>query len=246
MCIRDRSRVTEASKVVCVRPTIPSNIRCDCPTSIENDCYTLNEWIDSGISPFSGNFTTVTMMLLAGVHLVNSTKDRFLIENVLSVELTGEHETTNVLCISQLWIGFLNVENVNISNIVFNSCFRYSEVFVMNSSLFFANVQNVVVSNLTINKGGLIIWQSRTPNIIALIMLHSLNIYSDGIGLYYFSESESDASLDWDRLHIMDSTFHRCSIQIELRSQHVHSILDVQRVSIIGHVHSVNSALSQT
>ena len=94
--------ISSTNKTVCVRPTDqPHNHYCDCHLQTETDCHTLDEWISLGVdrssklNPFTSN---TTVILLAGVHLINSTKSKLLIEGVHSLVLTGDKSNTSITC----------------------------------------------------------------------------------------------------------------------------------------------------
>ena len=138
--------ITSTSKTVCVRPTDQLDIHCDCHLQTETDsiCRTLDEWIrvngSSEVSLFTSN---TTVILLAGVHLINSTP---LIEDVHSLVLTGDKSNTTVTCIQDFSITFVNSNHVSLSNITLNSC-----------ALRFLITNNTQLINLSIINGRLII-----------------------------------------------------------------------------------------
>lgn len=120
------------SKTFCVKPTDQPH-SCDCHLQTDHDCHTLNEWIRRDRSRKSSPFTSnTTVVLLAGVHLVNSTMSQLLIENVHSLLLMGDNSntsTTTVTCIQEFSFAFVNCNHVNLSTIALNSCtLRFSIV----------------------------------------------------------------------------------------------------------------------
>ena len=123
-----------------VKPTDPLNV--DCPN--ESYCYTLSEWIESGSSPFTNN---TTVMLLAGVHLINSTNNSLLIENVHSLNFTGDHvrERVKLSCINGFSFNFKFCRNVSISHVTLDSC------TVVFSYIF----KNITITSIVLIDGGL-------------------------------------------------------------------------------------------
>ena len=82
-----------------------------------SDCHTLSEWIENGTSPFTNDKTVV---LLPGLHLINSTMCAcgLLIENISSLILTGRRNTT-VECLCPFTFEFRNIKSVRVSHITF-------------------------------------------------------------------------------------------------------------------------------
>ena len=142
--------ITSTSRTVCVRPTDQPHIQCDCHLQTETDCRTLDEWISLGVdgssklNPFTSN---TTVILLAGVHLINSTKNQLLIEDVHSLVLTGDKSNTTVTCIQDFSIAFVNSNHVSLSNITINSC-----------ALRFSIVNNTQLINLSVINSRLMIF----------------------------------------------------------------------------------------
>ena len=69
---------------MCVRPTSPPNVNCDCDTDNVIDCYsTLNDWIDGSnrISPFINNSSS-NSDIAGWSSACQLTKDRLVIEDV--------------------------------------------------------------------------------------------------------------------------------------------------------------------
>ena len=145
---------SSTNKTVCVRPTDQPHIHCDCHLQTETDCRTLDEWISLGVdgssklNPFTSN---TTVILLAGVHLINSTENQLLIEGVHSLVLTGDKSNTSittVTCIQDFSIAFVNSNHVSLSTIAFNSC-----------ALRFSIVNNTQLINLSVINSRLAILQ---------------------------------------------------------------------------------------
>ena len=121
-----------------IKPTNLVGFKC-------NECHTLNEWIKNGSSPFTND---TTVILLAGVHFINSTKDSLDIEDVHSLVITGEQDQTTLYCGDDLKLNFKICVGINISQIKFNSCI-----------LTFSYLQDVKIDNTMIFDGELQIKQ---------------------------------------------------------------------------------------
>lgn len=122
-----------------MRPTYPQNAHYDCP--MQNGCHTFSEWIDSGGNPFTND---TKVLLLAGIHRINSTSENFLTENVHSLTIIGEKfRETTVLCVSSFKFGFNTCENISVSYITFDSC-----ELVLSKHL-----QEIVLSKITVLSG---------------------------------------------------------------------------------------------
>ena len=180
------TEITSTSKTVCVRPTDQLHIHCDCHLQTETDCRTLDEWISvngsSKVSPFTSN---TTVILLAGVHLINSTKSQLLIEYVHSLVLTGNNINTTVTCIQDFSIAFVNSNHVSLSNITLNSC-----------ALRFLIVNNTQLINLSVINSRLIIFPK-----------------GEELGHYYKYGTVDDDEKQCeylDKFSIIDSTFQNC------------------------------------
>ena len=164
------SRVADNNvEVVCVRPTDPPNVNCDCDT--ENDCYTINEWIEGDKKTFI-NDTAVT--LLAGVHLVNSTKDRLVIEDVHLLNFTGDREQggTTVSCLHNFTFNFIISTDIILSHITFHSCTLLLSYCPVGSIYCLEDrLKDIVLSNVTIINGILQVYEYRTYSIPLLLYL---------------------------------------------------------------------------
>ena len=188
------TEITSTSKTICVRPTDQPHIHCDCHLQTETDCRTLDEWIrvngSSKVSPFTSN---TTVILLAGVHLINST---LLIADVYSLILTGDKRNTSIIptltCIQDFSITFVDSNHVSLSTITLNSC-----------ALWFSNINNTQLINLSVINSGLVITQ----------FLHKRDVGVERQCKYH------------DDFDIIDSTFHNCHVDMQVRAQVVNSPL---------------------
>ena len=61
----------------------PTDHSVSCP---QNDCCTLNEWIESDLRLFTNE---ITIVLLSGVHVINTTQPGLLTEDTDSIIFTG-------------------------------------------------------------------------------------------------------------------------------------------------------------
>ena len=178
------------SKTICVRPTDPPQIRCDCPS--QADCHTLNEWIRAGSNPFMSDTSVV---LLAGVHLINSTRNRILMEYVHSMALTHKNGNgATVTCVQHFSFEFFYSNRINISGIVFNSCV-----------LRFSDINNCLLVNLTIINGRLMIEQTLRR--------------SDEESKHYGTVDDEKRCESLDEFDIIGSTFQNSSINMKVESE---------------------------
>ena len=136
--------VLSTKRITCVKPTYPRSANCNC--SMKNVCHTLSEWIDSGKNPFT-NHTKV--LLLAGVHLINSTIGKSLVKDLHSLAIIGEQSETIILCNPGFTLELNTCQNVSISHVIFNSC----------TLLLSRTLENVVLTNTTILNGTLKIYK---------------------------------------------------------------------------------------
>ena len=183
------SPIHATSKTICVRPTDPPHVKCDCPPQTE--CHTLDEWISAGSNPFTSNTTAV---LLGGVHLVNSTKNKLLIGNVHSLVLTGEQSDATVTCIQDFSFTFANCNHINLSTVAFNSC-----------ALIFSIINNTHLINLSIINSRLIITQI-------------LQKREKVLGQYGTVDYEKPCKYH-DGFDIIDSTFQNSCISMKVEAQ---------------------------
>ena len=119
-----------------------------------SDCHTLTEWIENGTSPFTNDTTVV---LLPGLHLINSTMCArgLLIENISSLVLTGRVETT-VECFCPFTFEFRNIKSVRVSHIVFKHCGSMRKFTKVNSTLYVLYGQHFSILDLNITFGGVV------------------------------------------------------------------------------------------
>ena len=144
---------TSALAITYVVPTEPFNSSCP---SRQGDCFTLNEWIESGTHLFI-NGSTVS--LLSGIHSINSSLDFLLVQHVSSVIFTGHpHEQTTVECNYRFAFKFYDVKEVNISNIQFKFCLaidKSTEADIGFTLMFIASY-NILVNSIKICNGGVL------------------------------------------------------------------------------------------
>ena len=135
--------------VTYVLPTEPPDTPCP---SVQNVCFTLNEWIESDTvtHPFV-NGTTVS--LLSGIHFINSTVETLLIKHVSSIVFSGQpHGQTTIECHYKSRFGFKfhSVREVKISNVIFKFCKHFIDVENIIYTLPFINSYNITLSNVKI------------------------------------------------------------------------------------------------
>lgn len=133
--------------------TEPVNTPC---LSDQNNCFTLNEWIESGTLLFT-NGTIVSLQ--SGIHFINSTSNFLFIEYVSSIILIGHpYEQTTVECNyrSKFGFKFYNVEEVTISNIQFKYCAAFYKDVHASFTLAFVESQNITIKNIKIISGGVL------------------------------------------------------------------------------------------
>ena len=193
------TEITSVSKTVCVRPTDQLHNQCDC--HLQTDCRTLDEWIRlDKLSPFTSN---TTVILLAGVHVINSTKNQLLIEGVHSLVLTGDKSNTSittVTCIQDFSITFVNSNHISLSTIALNSC-----------ELRFSIINNTQLINLSFTNSRLVIRQFLRKRDVEL-------------GHYGTVDDEKQCKYH-DDFDIIDSTFHNCNVDMQVWAQVLNSPL---------------------
>jgi predicted outer membrane repeat protein len=137
------------------------------------------------------------VILLAGVHLINSTKSRLLIEDVHSFVLTGDKSntsiTTTVTCIQDFSITFIECNHISLSTVALNSC-----------SLRFSTINNTQLINLSITNSKLDIIQFLRDRDIEL-------------GHYGTVDDEKQCKFR-DNFDIIDSTFQNCNVDMHVEA----------------------------
>ena len=123
-----------------------------------SDCHTLGEWIENGTSPFTKlNDMYTTVVLLSGLHLINSTicARGLLIENISSLILTGRGEVT-VECLCPFTFEFRNIKSVSVSHITFKYCGSTRKFSKVNSTFYVLSSQHLSIQELNIVFGGVV------------------------------------------------------------------------------------------
>ena len=107
-------------------PIISCNFRSACFNNVSycSECstVTLNELID--VSGGTILVNSAEIVFLPGTHIVNSSKNRLIFSSSayrLRMSITGEGNVT-VLCVSEFYLIFLDIEYVSISNLQFKYC----------------------------------------------------------------------------------------------------------------------------
>ena len=124
---------------------LPSNHAADTSNCLNDfDCRTLNEWVENGTSPFTNDTMVV---LLPGLHIINSTKGRLVTGNdspeewlTTTVGFIGEQGYSIVKCLHDFRFDFVNLKSVMISNISFTSC-TLAVLYTIRSSTNISDVQ---------------------------------------------------------------------------------------------------------
>ena len=152
------------------------------------NCQTLSGWINNDSSSFVND---TAVILLPGVHLIDSTKHTLQIKDVHSISLCGHPRETlsaTISCIHNFRIDFINVVNISISNIVVQSCAVLSEFKknILNSTLLFVQAKNITIVNTIIVNGGITIIESKRGSVFHLI---NSKILSTLTRLFFYYDS---------------------------------------------------------
>ena len=134
----------DADNVICVRPSEPPDIHCNCLSTdcnLSYNCHTLNDWIKS--SQISNR--NVTVKLLSGVHQLNLTRERQLEHSVTLPGNQNHDEPTLIFCIRSK-IHLSSGHSLKIRNITFHGC-----------TVALSFVSNVAVKGVTMIDGRLVV-----------------------------------------------------------------------------------------
>ena len=239
---------------VYIRPTGSSSNSCP---RFQSDCHTLNEWIESDSNLFKND---TKIMLLPGIHMINSTQEYLFTKNVHSVVFTGvSGNLTTVWCLNGFMFSFIDIKNLKISNIVFKSCkalsgVKITETKVINSTLSFQDSRDVEIIGIDIEQGGIMIRQSEL--LCGIFNMHKLNITSNGIGIYS-SITESDLEDDIEvenynngncyRIFLRNSTLSMAMIKmVTYANVYIKRVVMKQTISPFGCIHIYAHNLSLT
>ena len=170
--VTTNSEVSSREKLYNIRPSIPQN-----DSSSLNDGYSLDEWIESGISD---NVTTLSLVLLPGVHLINTTRRRLLIENIDKLIITGFQEKTIISCLHWCKFELINVKDVVLSNIKIQHCLNHNDS--MRFTLLVSCSRNLTMRGVALIPGRIVVHQCERLSIFSI--LSNLHIASGGIGIY--------------------------------------------------------------
>ena len=157
-----------------------------CHNLSQNDCHTLNEWIESGRNLFTND---TIVILLPGTHTVNSTKDRLVGENVHSFLFTALVKDTTVSCLHSFSFDFVNARNITVSRLKFKSCGnvnnrRYSKsAMTSKTTIAFSQVKDISVHSVKLQDAGLAVYQGKSMD--SALYFNNLYITCEGIGIYY-------------------------------------------------------------
>ena len=139
---------------------------------VKKICFTLNEWIERGTHSITSG---TAVILLSGVHFINSTVSSLSIKNISSVTFSGQlHGKTIIECNngSRFGFKFYNVNGVYISNIQFKLCavlYDHDDILAdtistiiiilimpFNFALAFIKSQNIILNNVNTTNGGVL------------------------------------------------------------------------------------------
>ena len=173
---------------VYVRPTDLTNATCRGIN--QRDCYSLNEWIESGNSPFLSNSSVA---LLPGVHLITSQIRRLLTENVSSLMIFGQPwpKETIIFCLHEMAFVFNNVSDIEIHDIKFKSCAVHNKINpehperdpIMFVTIYFVLARNIGIAGVTIINGGILIDRRNVNN--SVVLVQNSEIISSERGFFY-------------------------------------------------------------
>ena len=209
-----------------IRPSIPQN-----DSSSVSDGYTLDEWIESGISD---NVTTLSLVLLPGVHLVNTTRGGLLIENIDKLLITGFQEKTIISCLRQFKFELNSVKHVVVSNINIHHCYNDS----MRFTLLISCSRNITVRGVTMIPGRVAILQCQ--RVSTFLIFSNLYVVSGSIEIIYSHPAESHLSCLTVKL--LNSKLQNSSIFVKSQRQCTEFYL--QEVIITDFAHQTFPILS--
>lgn len=127
-----------------VLPTDHKNVSCP-----QNVCITLNEWIE-GNELFMNETSDIKVVLLPGLHIVDTTRNMTVIRDIDSIVLTcANGRSAIVQYMNGFTFVFSDVEVIQISNVVFNSC------GLVTFTMVFSGGRYIEVANITIEHGGI-------------------------------------------------------------------------------------------
>ena len=131
------------SNSVYIKPMSQPSVDC----SHQRYCFTLDEWMENGTSLFTNDSSVI---LLSGLHLINSTTGTLSVKTIYSFTFTGDHEQegTTLSCIGWFRFELNSCRNIRFTHITLQSCtivFSYIE-------------EDIIISNVTIIGGGLEIY----------------------------------------------------------------------------------------
>lgn len=194
-----------------IRPTESNFVNASCPYVSHSDCHTLNDWIESDSSPFT-NDTVVVM--LPGLHVIKSEKERVVIENITSLAIIGQKGDTVISCLHRTSFELYNVVDVSIAFVVFRYCAVDStsvldislnpRMDIMLLTLLFFQAQDVLLKGITIQHGGIIVKESINGS---TFILKDSEILSEERGLFYSSTFNLECldTIPLEIIYIVDS-----------------------------------------
>ena len=210
-----------------IRPSIPQNGS----SSSINDGYSLDEWIEN-LSGISDNVTTLSLVLLPGVHVINTTRGGLLIGNIEKLLITGFQERTIISCLYWFQLELNNIKHIVVSNINIQHCLNHNDS--MGFTLLVSCSRNITVRGVTMIPGRFAILQCQHFSTFSI--LSNLYIASGGIGIY------NQSHFSCLTVKLLNSTMQNSSIVI--KSQRQCTEFYMQEVIMTDFVHQTSPILS--
>ena len=209
-----------------ITPSIPQN-----DSSFLNDGYSLDEWIESGKND---NVTSLSLVLLPGIHLVNTTRERLLLENIDKLTITGFQEKAIISCYHWFKFELVNVTDVIMSNIKIQLLNHDDSMgFILQISC----SRNLTIRGMTLIPGRIVIHQCK--HLSSFSILSNLYILSGGIEIY---NHPAEYNLTCLAVKLINSKLLNSSILI--KSQRLCTEVCVQEVVMTEFIHQAFSILS--
>lgn len=120
-------------------------------------CLTLNDFIKNAVPGQSAFQSEENVIFQSGAHVVNETGDRKNItaSHISNLTLRGETQNSTIICLSEFYFVFDEVNNMNITNLSFQNCTNREEYkATRNFTLLFTNLKgDVVLDSIKIISG---------------------------------------------------------------------------------------------
>ena len=114
ICVCCNKFIYAESSRLYILPTDYLSNNVSCPQN-DHDCHTLNEWIQGDLMNeiFTNGINAV--VLLPGVHIIDTAKPGLFMEDIESIIFTGVNGKTIVRCVNRFIFDFLHVERIEFS-----------------------------------------------------------------------------------------------------------------------------------